>query len=241
MSQHESYIRWPADAKIPLTLSLVDSFGIGVVGAVPEVSIRRYRETHGGSLDNYFWTGAVFTATPTYLPMNPIDPVNNPGIYTYLWEQDIVGLETTYVVQYRNLTSPIGFEVEIHVITNEVYIPETQPEPVIINPQSVLGQLEIIKDGGTGLFNSSTDALHYLRFDTARVLGLLHHNAIADRQQYDTNGQLLSCRLRVFDTAAHVPVTPGGTDTIGLLQEYAIEAQYTGAGALTKYALKKVL
>lgn len=74
-----------------------------------------------------------------------------------------------------------------------------------------------------------------------RILGLLHENAIVDNQTYDSNTQLTSARLRVFDKASNVPSTPGGSETLGLKYEYQIEAEYDGLNKLTKYILKRVL
>ena len=50
MGQRE-YVSWPTDAKIPLFLTITGTSGTGITGASPEVAIRRYRETHGVTLD----------------------------------------------------------------------------------------------------------------------------------------------------------------------------------------------
>jgi len=86
-----------------------------------------------------------------------------------------------------------------------------------------------------------TATLSDIDADLSRILGLLHHNAILDNQQYDADGQLTSARLRVFTDAAQVPSIPGGTETTGLLHEYNIEAEYSGVGAVTLYRLLRVL
>ena len=74
-----------------------------------------------------------------------------------------------------------------------------------------------------------------------RILGLLHQNAILDLQQYDSGSQLTYARLRVFDSAARVPATPGGSETLGLIQVYEVRATYSGIGVATNYQLKRVL
>ena len=144
------------------------------------------------------------------------------------------------MVNYRHTATPKGRSAEIHVITNEVYIPSTQPDPIIIGPNSVMGQLQLIKDGGLGDFDGDLHSLSKIGVGFARILGLLHHNAIVDNQAYDSNQQLTGARLRVFDDEANVPATPGGSETTGLIQEYAITAEYAGIGALTNYQLKQV-
>jgi len=195
-------------------LSLVDSLGAGVTGASPSVSIRRLRETHGAALDGKYWDGASFSATPVWFSMAEMDAVNSPGLYSYLFEQDLVALEWIYLVYYRNLTTPVGFSAEEHVITNEIYIPRTQPDPVIIGPHSLFGELETIK-------------------------GLLHHNAIIDQQLY-AGGQLTAARVRMYDHPTHVPTAPGGSETAGKLAEFQISAEYDGNGLNKKYVLKRV-
>lgn len=214
MIQPESYIRWPSVAKIPLFLSIADISGNGVIGASPEVSIRRYRETYGSSLDGWYWTGTSFTATPTWIPMTAVDAVNSPGLYTYLFDQDVIGLEHVYLVYMRSTTSPFGLHSEFHMVTNELYVPATVTDPVTVSPQTVMGQLEIVK-------------------------GLLHHNGMLDKQTY-TGGQLTSARLRIFDTPAHVPAVEGGSETIGLLAEFSIESAYDTFSLNKKFVLKRV-
>lgn len=73
-----------------------------------------------------------------------------------------------------------------------------------------------------------------------RILGLLHDNAILDNQTYDSEGQLLTARLRIFNDALNVPIAPGGSETVGLLYEYEIEASYAGANQATRYTMKQV-
>jgi len=109
------------------------------------------------------------------------------------------------------------------------------------NLDLIYAAIQQIMDGGTGLFDPATDSLHVMAVDLSRILGLLHHNAILDSQVYDSNTQLKSARLRVFDTAAHVPATPGGSETLGLLHEYSIEAEYAGLAVVSRYVLKRVL
>lgn len=241
MPQNEGYIRWPTNQDIPLTLALFDESGAGVTGATPEVSIRRYKETRGAVLDNWYWDDVWFSAPPTWFPMDEIDAVNSPGLYVYLFEQTKVGIEQIYTVYVRNTAAPEGFAIEQHIITNEVYIPSTQPAPIVIGPGTVKSMLARIMDGGTGLFEDLEDSLHFLRSDMGRVMALMHRNAIVDNQQYDANTQLTSARLRGFDSAANVPAAPGGAETTGLVYEFEVYATYAGLGVLTSFGMKQVL
>jgi hypothetical protein len=111
--------RWSVDKDIPLLLTLVDGTGAGAAGLSPEVSIRRHRDADGTPLDNHFWTGAAFQAGAVWLPLTALDAVNNPGVYTYLFEQSGIGLEQTYLVTYRNTATIIGTDTELHVVTRD--------------------------------------------------------------------------------------------------------------------------
>jgi len=101
--------------------------------------------------------------------------------------------------------------------------------------------LEAISDALSSSSSATSVAFAQMQADLARALGLLHRNAILDLQTYDSNGQLTSARLRVFDSPANVPSTPGGNESIGLLQKYEIAATYVGLNVVTKFTLKQVL
>jgi hypothetical protein len=234
------HFRWATTENIPLFLEL-GNLGLPVTGASPTVAIRRYRDINGAILDGYYWDGAVFTATPTWHLLIEVDKSNSPGLYTYLFEQKLVGLQYQYMIYYKNAAGPQGFAVESILVTNEVYIPEVQPDPIIVGPNSIMGQLELIKDGGDGDFDETKDSLHDIANNAARVLGLSHQNAMVDKQQYDTNRQLIYARIRVFDSPGNVPATPGGSETSGLIQEYVMESTYVDLNIVDKFTLKKVL
>jgi hypothetical protein len=101
--------------------------------------------------------------------------------------------------------------------------------------------LEAISDALNASSSATSASLAQMQADLARVMGLLHRNAILDLQAYDSLGQLTSARLRVFDSAANVPSTPGGDETAGLLQKYDIAASYSSLNVVTKFTLKQVL
>lgn len=142
--------------------------------------------------------------------------------------------------EFGFVPSGVGFwKVEIHINFNdEILSSDIEVSEVDIDAINV--SLEEIRDGGTGAFVPTEDSLHALSVDLTRVLGLLHHNAILDNQTYDSNFQLTSARLRVFDTAAHVPAIPGGSETLGLLHEYIITGEWSGLGQADLYTLKRV-
>lgn len=101
--------------------------------------------------------------------------------------------------------------------------------------------LEAISDSLSAFTGSTGTILTLMQADLARVLGLLHRNAILDNQTYDAQGQLTSARLRVFDSSTNVPSTPGGSETVGKLHEYLIEAEYDGLNVVRRFAMKQSL
>jgi len=72
----------------------------------------------------------------------------------------------------------------------------------------------------------------------AAALGLLHQNTMIDKYVFDGDSQLVSARLRVFDSAALVPPTPDGTE-VGIL-EFEVLTTYSALGKPNKYVLKQV-
>lgn len=234
------YLRWPTDAKIPILLTLQEINGEGSTGKFPQISIRRYRDKNGTALDGYYWDGVSgFQSSPNWITMTEKDSVELPGLYTYLFDQDLVAIERTYLVYFRHTIIPIGFATELHVVTNDVYAPVDIAEPVIIG-NNVMSELARIKDGGTGNFSTTRDSLYHTNQTLLRILGLLHENSIVDNQQYDENNQLNSARLRVFDSVGNLPSSPGGNETTGLLFEYTITADFESLGILKEYKIARV-
>lgn len=63
-----------------------------------------------------------------------------------------------------------------------------------------------------------------------RILGLVQENVVHDQQVYDGDGNLLSARVRTYDSAANALIAGGA----GLVAQYALAAAYT-SGRLTDY------
>lgn len=104
---------------------------------------------------------------------------------------------------------------------------------VVVNPIQEAFKITAVAGGAVDLSTILTQ--------NDRILGLLHNNSILDNQTYDSQGQLLTARLRIFDDAVNVPVTPGGSETTGLLFEYSIEADYAAVNEATRYSMRQVL
>lgn len=65
-----------------------------------------------------------------------------------------------------------------------------------------------------------------------RILGLVHENSVVDQQIYDADENLLSARIRSYDTRANALAATG----VGLRFQYMVQAEYSG-GKLSKYQI----
>lgn len=149
-----------------------------------------------------------------------------------------------------------------HLLANQARDQADKIDLSAINPSTVANDSladQLLNKNGGKTFDAATDSLEaisdalaangsatvavlaQMQADLARVLGMLHRNAILDMQTYDGQTQLTSARLRVFDSPANVPTTPGGNETIGLLHKYEINAAYSGLNVVTKFTLKQLL
>ena len=60
-----------------------------------------------------------------------------------------------------------------------------------------------------------------------RLLGLSHENIFIDETEYDADGQLVTARVRLFDSKANCDAaTDGGTETTGLIATYALQTDW---------------
>lgn len=154
------YYRHGKTDDVFLALQVIDpATGEGVAGATPEVAIRRARASQGGGpLDNWFWDGVGFSGTPTWLPMVEIDGANTPGLYTYLFEQSLVAGNIIYLVYFRNATPPVGFAVEQHIVTDELFIPIGAGVVPVIPGDTVMGRLAAMEIPTGAVAQANADA-----------------------------------------------------------------------------------
>jgi hypothetical protein len=74
-----------------------------------------------------------------------------------------------------------------------------------------------------------------------RIKGLTHENAFMDNMVFDQDGQLLSSRVRLFDTKTHCDLaTDGGSEVLGLIGEYTQQSVWSEPGKLASYKQVKV-
>lgn len=89
-------------------------------------------------------------------------------------------------------------------------------------------------------FDVSDTDLSSLADMLMRILGLTHENAYLDNAVYDECNQLLSCRLRCFNSKANANLaTPGGAEVTGMVAMYNITSRYANPGQLSSYKMVK--
>jgi len=70
-----------------------------------------------------------------------------------------------------------------------------------------------------------------------RALGLIHENIFVDETVFDADGQLVTCRTRLFDSQTNCDLaTDGGAETTGLLATYSLTSTWEG---LNKFKIFK--
>lgn len=80
------------------------------------------------------------------------------------------------------------------------------------------------------------------RTNILRLLGLLHENAVVDMNIYDSDENLTSARIRVYDSSANATAASAISPLpylTGLRFEYTVTASYAG-GLLKKYVINRV-
>lgn len=187
----KTYQFWGTDKEIPLSLQLVSPSGAGATGASPEVAIRRWRDSAGTLLDGYYWTGATFTNTPTWLSVTEVDATNYPGAYEYNFEQP--GVQQLYMVYYRNTAAPIGFDVEQHIVTNEIFIPTASPVVPVVPGDTVMGRLADMEDPTGDVALANADAVW--------------DETLADHLAAGSTGEALNACAGAFVGAYQIDVT----------------------------------
>jgi hypothetical protein len=85
------------------------------------------------------------------------------------------------------------------------------------------------------------DTLEEIKAYVIRILGLTHENVFIDNTVYVDCGQLVSSRVRIFDSKAHADLaTDGGSETLGLIATYIVTTTYEGPTYMATYKMVKL-
>jgi len=72
-----------------------------------------------------------------------------------------------------------------------------------------------------------------------RLLGLHRENCFIDNTEFDVFNQLISCRVRLYDSKANAEAAQDGdippAGTTGLIATYTMEAEHEGAGKMKSF------
>ena len=207
----KTYYHWSTSREIPLVLQLVSPSGGGATGLSPEVAIRRWRDSDGNLLDGYFWNGSGFVSAAQWLAMTEVDAVNFPGAYEYNFEQP--GTQQLYLVYFRNTVAPLGFDVEQHIVTDELFIPAASPAVPILPGDTVMGRLAAMEDPDGAVAEANADAVwdetladHLLPGTTGEALAACSAGHVGAHQiditvKDDGGAPIQGCQVDVYDAA----------------------------------------
>ena len=74
-----------------------------------------------------------------------------------------------------------------------------------------------------------------------RIKGLVHENAFIDNTEFDECDQLVSARVRIFDTKSNCDAaTDGGSELTGLIETYQIQASFETGTRMKTYKMVKL-
>jgi len=180
--------------------------GTPVTGETPTVEMRRMSD--GRYWD---WNTLVWSTSPTGTKeATLVEKTWLGGFYTKTWDHGTTDPDAQgeYTAIYRNVGAPNDFtSIEIF------YFRFDWSEGAGVIADQVWE--EALADH-LGTAGSAAEQL-------AIVRGMCQQNYILDNTVHNSLGLLLEGRIRIFDTAANVPATGGGSETTGLIATYNIE------------------
>ena len=103
---------------------------------------------------------------------------------------------------YKYIFTPNSNGVWYAVVTHPNYFPWGKTDDIYVDTSDLSGIYEIVR----------------------RTLGLVHHNFYIDQATYDEYGNMISARVRIYDSAANV-----GTAS-GVIETYMLTADATECG-----------
>jgi hypothetical protein len=143
----------PTGSTVPLNL-MVTAFGTGVTGLSASVALVR-------ESDDSFWTGTGFTGTPTFVPMNEVDAINRPGLYSINFDQSIDNVENFYIAYYKTTGAFVGDATDefmfssINANFNPLAIAQAVAAKILVNSAIPINSANIAKE--TDLLEISLD------------------------------------------------------------------------------------
>jgi len=127
-----------------------------------------------------------------------------------LWKD---GIESAVSVSISEISSSGEYKVS--------FTPDT------IGVWSVQVFVNYNKDWWGAEYVASAENLADIYAMVRRLLGLSHENIFIDETQYDADGQLVTARVRLFDSKTNCDAaTDGGSETTGLIATYSLQTNW---------------
>ncbi len=107
--------------------------------------------------------------------------------------------------------------------TSGEYKIEFQPDNTGFWTVEVL--IDYNKDIWFGEYDAATGSIQDIYDVVMRIAGLSHENIFIDNTSYDADGQLISARVRLFDSGTNCDLaTDGGSETTGMIASYTLNS-----------------
>lgn len=141
---------------------------------------------------------------------NLISGIDTSAFIVYVYDPsgtDVTGSVSGFFTElgngsYKYVFIPDSNGVWYVVVTHPVYFPWGKTDDIYIDTTDISGIYEIVR----------------------KTLGLVHHNFYIDQSVYDEHGNMISARVRIYDSAANV-----GTDT-GVIETYMLTSDGEACG-----------
>lgn len=201
---------------------LYDASGSGITGSSDLViKIKRDADDYFYDFDDSTFKNAGWTTIAA--TMTEIDATNVPGEYEYAvtvtsWDD---GVYTVYYQYSGSATRPFTDTVEFRVY-------DGKEATMLVEELGTQAKADVNAQADTAL--TDYDPPTKTEMDTAlasldtlidRILGLTQENHYLDTAVYDDNGNMTSCRIRIYTVAGSV-----GTDS-DVLATYNVTCTYT--------------
>lgn len=232
------YYYWSRLRDFPLFVRLNNADGTGATGKTPGVLIQR-------DSDSFFWNGTAFAAPAVVNSMSEADVTNLPGLYTFTFPNATLNVAETYRVYYQHTVAPIGFDHEIHISTDELFIPSSNPIVPILG-DTVVGRLEAMEDPTKAVALANADAVwdepladHLSVGSTGEALSKCAALLAGSRQvtihvQDNTTAPVVTAQVDIFDATNTTFIgrvfTNGGGDAVVALNDATYQLRIFASG-----------
>jgi hypothetical protein len=147
------------------------------------------------------------------------------------------GVTTLFARAFVYNGSSLLTTVDLPHITNGMYQAEYTPT----EEEYLTVLYKVYTDSGyttLGLYGTEVETIEVnsLKTNVLRILGLLHQNSVIDQEVYNVDGNMVSSRIRSYDSAANA--TAAGST--GLLFTWQVSVTYTIGSKISNFTILSV-